>query len=145
MVSFQQNRGASNIAFAPTTTSTPRSMLFLLLLHKQTKKAINGQRHNNKYVFVSMDILSYSIHIQFFLQNHFVLSLIENQITIKNNDKRIRKTAKTMMMIIATMAAAAAEAAAAAVAVAAAATAVAVATTAVATTAKQLTRRQQQQ
>ena len=63
MVSAQRNAGASVIAFrgidvTPTATDvTPRSMLLLLLLHERTKKACNGRRHNNKYVYVAMGVL----------------------------------------------------------------------------------------
>ena len=70
MVSAQRNGGASIIAFkgiyvTPTPTPTPTN-----------EEAFNGQRHNNdKYVSVSMDVLSYSIHIQFFSQNQFLLFL----------------------------------------------------------------------
>ena len=33
------------------------------------EKAFNGWRHNDKYVFISTGVLSYSIHIQWFSQN----------------------------------------------------------------------------
>ena len=72
MVSAQKDRGASDIAFTPTPT--PRSML--LLLNEQKKMAFNGWRHTDKYIFVSMGVLSYSIHIQFFSQNQSIPSSI---------------------------------------------------------------------
>ena len=76
MVSAQRNGGASVIAFrgidvTPTTTDiTPT--------HTPTnKEAFNGWRRNHKYVYDSMDVLSYSIHIQFFSQNCLLLYLIQ--------------------------------------------------------------------
>jgi len=53
-----------------------------------------------------MDVLSYSIHIQFFSQNHSLQSSIWNQIIIKKSDTRIRKRktkSMTMMMMVTTM------------------------------------------
>ena len=53
------------IDVTPTPTPTPR-----------TKKAFDGRRHTgNKYVYVSMDVLAYSIHVQFFSHNQSLLSL----------------------------------------------------------------------
>ena len=84
-MSAQRNRGASVIAFTPTQ----RLILLPLLLHQQTKKLMHSTDGDvyNKYVFVLMGVpagvLSYSIHIQFFLQNQSLLSSIENQIFIK--------------------------------------------------------------
>ena len=62
IMSAHQNRGANYITFTSTTTPTPRLMLLLLLLHEQRKETFNKQRHTNKYVYVLMDGLSYSIH-----------------------------------------------------------------------------------
>ena len=63
MVSAQRNGGASVIAFrgidvTPTTTDvTPTTTC-------TNEEALNGQRHNHKYVSISTGVLSYSIHIQ---------------------------------------------------------------------------------
>ena len=53
----------------------------------QTKKASNGRRHNDKYLYFSLGVLSYSIHIQFFSQNQSLLSSLQNQIIIKRVDR----------------------------------------------------------
>ena len=66
MASVQRNRGASVIAFSwIDVTPTPTN-----------EKAFNGQRHNDKYVYVSTGVLSYSIHIQLFSPNLSLLSTI---------------------------------------------------------------------
>ena len=80
MVSAQRNKGASVIAFTPT----PRSMLLPLLLHEQNKRrhSTDGDVYD-KYAYVLMAVLPYSIHIQFFSQDRSLLSLIENQMIIK--------------------------------------------------------------
>ena len=84
MVSAQQNGGASDFTFTPpTTTNNPQSMLLLLLLHKKRRHSTDGRRHTSVYVL--MDTLSYSIHIQFFAQNQSLLSPIENQIITKKS------------------------------------------------------------
>ena len=74
MVSTQQNRGASDITFrgidvTPTTTDVTPT------LTPTNEEAFNGRRHNHKYEYDSMDVLSYSIYLQFFSQNQPLLSL----------------------------------------------------------------------
>ena len=67
MASAQLNGGASVIVFSgidPTPTPT-------------NKEAFNGRRGNNKYVYDSMDVLSYLIHIQFVSQNCLLLHLVQ--------------------------------------------------------------------
>ena len=54
MVSTQQNRGASDITFTPTTTPTPWSMLLLLLSRKRKKKTFN-RRRRVQYVCIHFD------------------------------------------------------------------------------------------
>ena len=75
MVSAQRNGGASVIAsrgIDVTPTPTPTN-----------EEAFNGLRINDKYVYVQMGALSYSIHIQFFSQNQSLFSLIQNKIIRK--------------------------------------------------------------
>jgi len=82
----------STIEVTPTPTPIPTN-----------KEASNGQRHKCQvYIFVSMDIMSYSIHIQFFSQNQFLLSLIQNQISKRerHKNKKNTKTKRTMMMMM---------------------------------------------
>ena len=43
---------------------------------RRRKSTNNGRRHNGKYMYASMSVLSYSIHIQFFSHNQSILSLI---------------------------------------------------------------------
>ena len=65
MASAQRNGVASVIAFSGINpTPTPMN-----------EEAFNRRRHNDKYVYDSMDVLSYSIHIQFFSQNQSLLLL----------------------------------------------------------------------
>ena len=68
MVSTQRNGGASVIAHGIDVTPTPPT--------PQMKKTSNRWRHNDKYLFVSINVLSYSIHIQLFSQNQSLLSQI---------------------------------------------------------------------
>ena len=81
MVSAQRNGGASVIAFrgidvTPTTTDvTPPPS-------PTNEEVFNRRRHNHKYVYDSMDVLSYSIHIQFFSQNCLLLYLFQYQMII---------------------------------------------------------------
>ena len=69
MVPAQWNTGASVIAFNPTPNQ--QSMLLPLLSTNKQKKwkySTDGDVYD-KYVSVSMAVLPYSIHIQFFSQN----------------------------------------------------------------------------
>ena len=66
----EKNGDTSFIAITPTPTPNPLSMLLVLVLVLvlyntltptwQTNKAFNGRRHKDKYVYVSMDVLSYT-------------------------------------------------------------------------------------
>ena len=44
-------------------------------------------KDDDKYVYVSIGILLYSIHIQFFSQNQSLLSSIQNQMIIKRVER----------------------------------------------------------
>jgi len=61
-----------------------------------TLQLLNGGRHNLKYGYVSMDVLSYSIHIQLFSQNQSLLSPISNQIIIERVTRNKKKKTQAM-------------------------------------------------
>ena len=87
MAFTQQNGGALTPQREEKRTETTVQIL--------TPELPNGRRHNNKYVSVSTGVVPYSIHIQLFSQNQSLLSLIWNQIIIKERNKNKNKENKT--------------------------------------------------